>query len=95
MHIHRDVLHPLHPLHLLPLHDPTKLKAFVIFCLAKRGFYVYAAILSLLNFVQGLGSALLCAGIIEGLWSVLFSENVFIVAYSPQNNGFKRISVYA
>ena len=36
--------------------------------LAKKSFYVYAAILSLLNLVQGLGSALLCADIIEGLW---------------------------
>lgn len=44
---------------------------FDFFCPAKRGFYVYAAILSLLNFIQGLGSALLCAGVIEGLWSVL------------------------
>lgn len=35
---------------------------------------MYAAILSLLNLVQGLGSALLCAGIIEGLWSVLSFE---------------------
>ncbi|XP_036839953.1 transmembrane protein adipocyte-associated 1 homolog isoform X2 [Oncorhynchus mykiss] len=43
---------------------------------SKKSFYVYAAILSLLNLVQGLGSALLCAGIIEGLCSepkVLFS----------------------
>ena len=35
---------------------------------AKKSFYVYAAILSLLNLVQGVGSTLLCAGIIEGLW---------------------------
>lgn len=35
---------------------------------AKRSFYVYAGILSVLNMVQGLGSALLCADIIEGLW---------------------------
>nr|XP_054606803.1 transmembrane protein adipocyte-associated 1 homolog isoform X3 [Nothobranchius furzeri] len=43
---------------------------------SKRSFYVYTAILSLLNLVQGLGSALLCAGIIEGLCSepkILFS----------------------
>lgn len=39
--------------------------------LAKRSFYVYAAILAQLNLIQGLGSALLCADIIEGLWSVL------------------------
>lgn len=41
---------------------------FFFLCPAKRSFYVYAAILSLLNLIQGLGSALLCAGIIEGLW---------------------------
>ncbi|XP_062312466.1 transmembrane protein adipocyte-associated 1 homolog isoform X2 [Osmerus eperlanus] len=43
---------------------------------SKKSFYVYAAILSLLNLVQGLGSALLCADIIEGLCSepkILFS----------------------
>lgn len=38
---------------------------------ARRSFYVYAGILALLNLVQGLGSALLCADIIEGLWYVL------------------------
>ena len=31
---------------------------------------MYAGILALLNLVQGLGSALLCADIIEGLWYV-------------------------
>lgn len=46
---------------------------YLVICLsspsvAKRSFYVYAAILSVLNMVQGLGSALLCADIIEGLW---------------------------
>ncbi|XP_068838395.1 transmembrane protein adipocyte-associated 1 isoform X2 [Capricornis sumatraensis] len=34
---------------------------------SRRSFYVYAGILALLNLVQGLGSALLCADIIEGL----------------------------
>lgn len=57
----------------LPQYDLIKLKEFVVCCSAKRSFYVYAAILSLLNFVQGLGSALLCAKIIEGLWLVWFS----------------------
>lgn len=37
---------------------------------ARKSFYLYAGILSLLNLVQGLGSALLCAEIIEGLWYV-------------------------
>lgn len=31
---------------------------------------MYAGILALLNMLQGLGSALLCADIIEGLWYV-------------------------
>lgn len=35
---------------------------------ARRSFYVYAGILALLNLLQGLGSALLCADVIEGLW---------------------------
>lgn len=35
---------------------------------ARRSFYVYTGILALLNLLQGLGSALLCADIIEGLW---------------------------
>lgn len=35
---------------------------------ARRSFYVYAGILATLNLLQGLGSALLCADIIEGLW---------------------------
>ncbi|XP_004875219.1 transmembrane protein adipocyte-associated 1 isoform X6 [Heterocephalus glaber] len=37
---------------------------------SRRSFYVYAGILALLNLVQGLGSALLCANIIEGLCCV-------------------------
>lgn len=43
---------------LIPPHPPP----------ARRSFYVYAGILALLNLLQGLGSALLCADIIEGLW---------------------------
>ncbi|MEE6521359.1 hypothetical protein FKM82_019527, partial [Ascaphus truei] len=35
---------------------------------SRKSFYVYAGILSALNLVQGIGSALLCANIIEGLW---------------------------
>lgn len=41
-----------------------------VFPTARRSFYVYAGILALLNLVQGLGSALLCVDIIEGLWYV-------------------------
>lgn len=51
---------------------PQLLLCFLFFA-AKRSFYVYAAILAQLNFIQGLGSALLCADIIEGLWSVLLA----------------------
>lgn len=41
-----------------------------VFPTARKSFYVYAGILALLNLVQGLGSALLCVDIIEGLWYV-------------------------
>lgn len=51
----------------------TQLLLSFLFFAAKRSFYVYAAILAQLNFIQGLGSALLCADIIEGLWSVLLA----------------------
>ena len=41
-----------------------------VFSTARKSFYVYAGILALLNLLQGLGSALLCVDIIEGLWYV-------------------------
>lgn len=44
--------------------------SFSVFA-ARKSFYIYAGILAALNLVQGLGSALLCAGIIEGLWYVV------------------------
>ncbi|XP_026205279.1 transmembrane protein adipocyte-associated 1 homolog [Anabas testudineus] len=50
---------------------------------SKRSFYVYAAILSLLNFVQGLGSALLCAKIIEGLCCVDVTTFLYFSAFAP------------
>lgn len=50
---------------------------------SKRSFYVYAAILSLLNFVQGLGSALLCAGVIEGLCCVDVTTFLYFSAFAP------------
>lgn len=50
---------------------------------SKRSFYVYAAILSLLNLVQGLGSALLCAGIIEGLCCVDVTTFLYFSAFAP------------
>uniref|UniRef100_A0A8C2EZD5 Integral membrane protein GPR175 n=1 Tax=Cyprinus carpio TaxID=7962 RepID=A0A8C2EZD5_CYPCA len=53
---------------------------------SKRSFYVYAAILSLLNLVQGLGSALLCADIIEGLCIIFFST--FIIFHVSSSSLF-------
>ncbi|CAB1354199.1 unnamed protein product [Coregonus sp. 'balchen'] len=48
-----------------------------------KSFYVYAAILSLLNLVQGLGSALLCAGIIEGLCCVDVTTFLYFSVFAP------------
>lgn len=50
---------------------------------SKRGFYVYAAILSVLNLVQGLGSALLCADIIEGLCCVDVTTFLYFSVFAP------------
>lgn len=50
---------------------------------SKRSFYVYAAILSLLNFVQGVGSALLCARVIEGLCCVDVTTFLYFSAFAP------------
>uniref|UniRef100_A0A3P9HGD4 Integral membrane protein GPR175 n=2 Tax=Oryzias latipes TaxID=8090 RepID=A0A3P9HGD4_ORYLA len=50
---------------------------------SKKSFYGYAAILSLLNFVQGLGSALLCAGVIEGLCCVDVTTFLYFSAFAP------------
>uniref|UniRef100_A0A3Q3MYF4 Integral membrane protein GPR175 n=1 Tax=Labrus bergylta TaxID=56723 RepID=A0A3Q3MYF4_9LABR len=50
---------------------------------SKRSFYVYAAILSTLNLVQGLGSSLLCAGIIEGLCCVDVTTFLYFSAFAP------------
>ncbi|XP_071384999.1 transmembrane protein adipocyte-associated 1 homolog [Centroberyx affinis] len=50
---------------------------------SKKSFYVYAAILSLLNLVQGLGSALLCAGIIEGLCCVDVTTFLYFSIFAP------------
>lgn len=62
----------IHPLSITSAELSSMIKYLLIclssFSVAKRSFYVYAAILSVLNMVQGLGSALLCADIIEGLW---------------------------
>ncbi|XP_029906916.1 transmembrane protein adipocyte-associated 1 homolog [Myripristis murdjan] len=50
---------------------------------SKKSFYVYAAILSLLNLVQGLGSALLCADIIEGLCCVDVTTFLYFSIFAP------------
>ncbi|KAM8867763.1 transmembrane protein adipocyte-associated 1 homolog [Synchiropus picturatus] len=50
---------------------------------SKKSFYVYAAILSLLNLIQGLGSALLCAGVIEGLCCVDVTTFLYFSAFAP------------
>ncbi|KAJ0068978.1 hypothetical protein NL108_015745, partial [Boleophthalmus pectinirostris] len=50
---------------------------------SKRSFYVYALILSLLNLVQGVGSALLCAGVIQGLCCVDLTTFLYFSAFSP------------
>ncbi|MCI4375370.1 hypothetical protein PGIGA_G00108680 [Pangasianodon gigas] len=50
---------------------------------SKRSFYVYAAILSALNMVQGLGSALLCADIIEGLCCVDVTTFLYFSVFAP------------
>lgn len=50
---------------------------------SNKSFYVYAAILSLLNLVQGLGSALLCADIIEGLCCVDVTTFLYFSIFAP------------
>ncbi|KAG9353502.1 hypothetical protein JZ751_018154 [Albula glossodonta] len=50
---------------------------------SKKSFYVYAAILSMLNLVQGLGSTLLCAGIIEGLCCVDVTTFLYFSVFAP------------
>ncbi|XP_006631071.1 transmembrane protein adipocyte-associated 1 homolog [Lepisosteus oculatus] len=50
---------------------------------SKKSFYVYAGILSLLNLVQGLGSALLCADITEGLCCVDVTTFLYFSVFAP------------
>lgn len=50
---------------------------------SRKSFYVYAAILSLLNLIQGLGSALLCADIIQGLCLVDVTTFLYFSLFSP------------
>lgn len=50
---------------------------------SRRSFYVYAGILALLNLLQGLGSALLCANIIEGLCCVDVTTFLYFSFFAP------------
>ncbi|KAJ0023547.1 hypothetical protein NQD34_003446 [Periophthalmus magnuspinnatus] len=50
---------------------------------SRRSFYVYALILSLLNLVQGVGSALLSAEIIQGLCCVDLTTFLYFSAFAP------------
>ncbi|KAM5219028.1 transmembrane protein adipocyte-associated 1 isoform 7-T8 [Hipposideros larvatus] len=50
---------------------------------SRRSFYVYAGILALLNMLQGLGSALLCADIIEGLCCVDATTFLYFSFFAP------------
>lgn len=50
---------------------------------SRRSFYVYAGILATLNLLQGLGSALLCADIIEGLCCVDATTFLYFSFFAP------------
>uniref|UniRef100_A0A8C9RWY4 Integral membrane protein GPR175 n=1 Tax=Scleropages formosus TaxID=113540 RepID=A0A8C9RWY4_SCLFO len=50
---------------------------------SRRSFYIYSAILALLNLVQGLGSALLCADIIQGLCCVDVTTFLYFSVFAP------------
>ncbi|XP_060036266.1 transmembrane protein adipocyte-associated 1 isoform X4 [Erinaceus europaeus] len=50
---------------------------------SRRSFYVYAGILALLNLLQGLGSAMLCADIIEGLCCVDATTFLYFSFFAP------------
>ncbi|XP_061474362.1 transmembrane protein adipocyte-associated 1 [Rhineura floridana] len=50
---------------------------------SRKSFYVYAGILAVLNLVQGIGSALLCAGIVEGLCCVDATTFLYFSFFAP------------
>ncbi|XP_036885911.1 transmembrane protein adipocyte-associated 1 isoform X3 [Sturnira hondurensis] len=50
---------------------------------SRRSFYVYAGILAMLNLLQGLGSALLCADIIQGLCCVDATTFLYFSFFAP------------
>ncbi|RMB98879.1 hypothetical protein DUI87_24423 [Hirundo rustica rustica] len=53
------------------------------FLVTRKSFYIYAGILALLNLVQGLGSALLCVDIIEGLCCVDATTFLYFSFFAP------------
>ncbi|XP_038668084.1 transmembrane protein adipocyte-associated 1 homolog [Scyliorhinus canicula] len=50
---------------------------------SKKSFYIYAAILSLLNLIQGIGSALLCANVTVGLCCVDVTTFLYFSLFAP------------
>ncbi|XP_074054533.1 transmembrane protein adipocyte-associated 1 [Macrotis lagotis] len=50
---------------------------------SRKSFYIYAGILALLNLLQGLGSALLCVDIIEGLCCVDVTTFLYFSFFAP------------
>ncbi|GCC35566.1 transmembrane protein adipocyte-associated 1 homolog [Chiloscyllium punctatum] len=50
---------------------------------SKKSFYIYAAILSLLNLIQGVGSALLCANVAVGLCCVDVTTFLYFSLFAP------------
>ncbi|KAE8612238.1 hypothetical protein XENTR_v10012773 [Xenopus tropicalis] len=50
---------------------------------SRKSFYVYAVILAALNLVQGIGSALLCADIINGLCLVDVTTFLYFSLFAP------------
>lgn len=50
---------------------------------SRKSFYVYAIILAALNLVQGVGSALLCANVINGLCLVDITTFLYFSLFAP------------
>ncbi|XP_078269972.1 transmembrane protein adipocyte-associated 1 homolog [Rhinoraja longicauda] len=50
---------------------------------SKKSFYVYAGTLSVLNLIQGVGSALLCANVIAGLCCVDITTFLYFSLFAP------------
>jgi len=52
-------------------------------CLAKQSFYVYAFVLSVLNLIQAIGSAIFFMGHVEGLCVVDVTTYVYFTLFTP------------